>query len=153
MSIGRPLGERPIRREKNRSIVLRLAELKHLGVLEKERPLLGEEQREPRQVHLLLVRFDLREVGVDRHIERQVGPHAPLHVEPDVTRAIDRLGEQRLVVVDRADDVRHELDLAPRGQVQAAQLAGHRDAVERCSRAAPATGRPVRSCAGCCASR
>ena len=34
------------------------------------------------------------------------------------------------VVVDRADDVRDELHVAPRGQAQAAQLAGHRHAVE-----------------------
>ena len=55
-----------MRREKNRSIVLRLAELEDLRVLEEERPLLREEQREPREVDLLLVGLDLREVGVDR---------------------------------------------------------------------------------------
>ena len=57
---------------------LRLTHLEHLRVLEKERPLLGEEEREAGQVDLLLVGFDLGEVGIDRRIERQVGPHAPL---------------------------------------------------------------------------
>ena len=64
---------------------LRLTELKGVRVLEEERPLLGEEDREPGQVHLLLVGLDLREVGVDRRVERQVGAHAPLEVEPDIT--------------------------------------------------------------------
>ena len=69
---------------------LRLPELKELRVLEEERTLLGEEQREARQVDLLLVGFDLGEVGVDRQIERQVGAHAPLDVEADVAVSAGR---------------------------------------------------------------
>ena len=46
--------------------LLRVAELEGRRVLEEERPLLGEEQVEARQVDLLFVGLDLREVGVDR---------------------------------------------------------------------------------------
>ena len=110
---------------------LRLADLEQLRVLEKERPLLGEEQREAGQVDLLLVGFDLGEVGVDRGIERQVGPHPPLRVEPDAAGAIDAARAERSVVVDRTGHVRNEPEIPPRRQVEAVQLAARRDAVER----------------------
>ena len=55
-----------------------------LGILEEERALLGEKQREPRQVDLLFVGFDLREIGVHRQVERQLRAHAPFDVEADV---------------------------------------------------------------------
>ena len=44
------------------------AELEDAGVLEEEVALLGKEQAEARQVDLLLVGFDLREVGVDGEV-------------------------------------------------------------------------------------
>src|SRR4029453_6838146 len=60
------------------------AELVDAGVLEKEVTLLRKEQAEARQVDLLLVGFDLREVGVDGEIPRQPAGDAVLGVEPDV---------------------------------------------------------------------
>ena len=42
------------------------AHLEQAGVLEEEVALLGKEEAEPRQVHLLLVDLDLREIGVVR---------------------------------------------------------------------------------------
>ena len=70
---------RPMRRLKNSTgvfvgharcrcadVVWRAAEGEDALALEEEVALLGKEQTEARQVHLLLVVFDLREVGVDR---------------------------------------------------------------------------------------
>ena len=51
--------------------VLPGAELEDAGVLEEEVALLGKEQAEAREVDLLLVGFDLREVGVDGEVPRQ----------------------------------------------------------------------------------
>ena len=61
----------------------RPAELEDLRAFQKERPQLGEEQVEA-LVHLDLwpVRFDLREVGVERHVRGQVGGDAVLDVDP-----------------------------------------------------------------------
>ena len=55
-------------------------------VLEKERPLLGEEQVEAIEIDLLLVDFDLREVGVDGDVEVEPGRDAITGVEADVPR-------------------------------------------------------------------
>ena len=74
--------------------LLRLAELERRRVLEEERPLLGEEQIEARQVDLLFVGLDLREVGVDGHVERQVGTDSPLHVEADVAVLVDLIARR-----------------------------------------------------------
>ena len=67
-----------MRRLKNRSVstVRRReraagAHLELAGVLEEEIALLGKEQAEARQVDLLLVDFDLREVGVVGDVEVQ----------------------------------------------------------------------------------
>ncbi len=79
---------------------------------------------------MLLVSLDLGEIGVDRHVERQVGPHAPLDVEPDVAGAIDRVGPQQLLVVDRAGSIRQQLHVPASRKAQAAELASDRDAVE-----------------------
>ena len=48
-----------------------VADAEEAGVLEEERPLLREEQVEAIEVDLLIVDFDLREVGVDGGVERQ----------------------------------------------------------------------------------
>ena len=66
------------------------AELEDARVLEEEVALLGEEQAEARQVDLLLVGFDLREVGVDREVPRQPGRDAVLHVEAGVVVLVER---------------------------------------------------------------
>src|SRR5205814_9555700 len=55
-----------------------LPELEDPGVLQEEIALLGKEETEPREVHLLLVGFDLREVGVDGEVPRQPARHAVL---------------------------------------------------------------------------
>ena len=78
-----------MRRGKNKSICLRLAELECLRVLQEERPLLGEEERKPGQVHLLLVRLHLSEVGVDRQVERQSWTHAPFRINAGRTGPVD----------------------------------------------------------------
>ena len=69
--------------------LLRVAELERRGVLEEERPLLREEQIEARQVDLLFVGFDLREVGVVGGVERQVRTDSPLQVDADVAVPVD----------------------------------------------------------------
>ena len=62
--------------------------------LEKEVALLGKEQVEPRQVDLLLVLFDLREIGVVREVGGQALGDAVLHVDADVAgrRRCERAG-------------------------------------------------------------
>ena len=54
-------------------------------IFEEELALLGEEEAETREVDLLLVRFHLREVGVEGHVSHQVLGDPVLHVEPDVS--------------------------------------------------------------------
>jgi hypothetical protein len=44
-------------------------------------PSFREEEREPIEIHLLIVRFDLGEVGVRREIEREVSGERISHVE------------------------------------------------------------------------
>ena len=78
----RPEAGQPDAAREKQIDLLRLTELKRGGVLEKERTLLGEEQIEARQVDLLLVGFDLGEVGVHREIQRQVRPDPPLESTP-----------------------------------------------------------------------
>ena len=70
----------------------RPAEGERALVLEKELALLGKEQAEAREVDLLLVGLDLREVGVVGEVGRQVLRDAVLHVErrrrrPDRSRS------------------------------------------------------------------
>ena len=121
------------------------AELEHAGVLEEEVALLGEEQVEARQVDLLLVGFDLREVGVDGEVPRQPRGHAVLHVEA------------RVVILDRAPTSGSWLRLAsaygltrmfaPGLQpLQAFIRAGHRHARQLSGCAAAATSSCSRSC-------
>ena len=110
---------------------LELARLPHREeprVLEKEGPLLGEEQVEPVEVDLLLVHLDLREVGVVRQVEGEARGHAVLQVRPDVS-------EPRGAGVDIAsqglsEHVGVQLEVPRRRHLQAAQLAGQRQPVE-----------------------
>ena len=69
-----------------------IADREEAGVLEEERPLLREEQREAIEVDLLIVDLDLREVGVDGRVERQARREAVLDVAADIAehRRIDR---------------------------------------------------------------
>jgi len=88
------------------------AEVKEACALEEEGPLLREEQAEPREVHLFLVCFDLREVGVVRDVGGNVRRHAVFRVEADLEGA-------GLVLTFRLRDagerVREYLDVRPRG--------------------------------------
>ncbi len=96
MSIGTPDARQADAAREEQIDLLRVAELERRRVLEEERPLLGEEQIEARQVDLLLVGLDLREVGVDGDVERQVRPDSPLHVEADVAVAIELIAAARV---------------------------------------------------------
>ena len=58
--------------------------------LQEELPLLGEEQTEAAQVDLHVVGLDLRKVGVDRQVERQVGGDAVLDVDARVGGELGR---------------------------------------------------------------
>ena len=91
-----------MRREKKRSICCGDAELEDRRVLEEERALLREEQIEPREVHLLLVGFDLREVGVDREVGGEVRTHSPLHVDADAAPLfVELIGRSNGVILVR----------------------------------------------------
>ena len=72
-----------------------LADGEEAAVLEEERPLLGKQQVEPRQVDLLLVDFDLREVGVVGEIEVHARRHADLGVDAEVVPVVGVGGRQR----------------------------------------------------------
>ena len=86
---------RPLRRLKNSTGVLCYtdpaarrhpdpAESENALTFKKEIPALGEEEVEPRQVDLLEVVFDLREIGVVGQVERQALRKTILHVEADI---------------------------------------------------------------------
>ena len=60
------------------------AELEDAPSLEEELALLRKEQVESRQVHLLLVDLDLREVGVVGEVGGEALGDAVLHVDADV---------------------------------------------------------------------
>ena len=86
-------------------------------VLQKEFALLGKEQREAREVDLLLVRLHLGEVRVDGEIGRQVLRDAVLDVE--AARAAEVVAERvggHQVARHVADSVRLDLDEAGRGR-------------------------------------
>ena len=104
------------------------AELEDAGVLEEEVALLGKEQAEARQVDLLLVGLDLREVGVDREVQRQARRHAVLHVEPGVEIAVGRGRADR---VGAAERIRLDAQVRARASARAAlERAGQRHALE-----------------------
>ncbi len=69
------------------------AEVEDAGVLEEEVPLLREEEREAREVHLLLVDLDLGEVGVVGEVGGERLRDTHLGVEPG-------LGVVLAIVVD-----------------------------------------------------
>ena len=77
------------------------ADREEAPVLEEERPLLGKQQVEPRQVDLLFVHFHLREVGVVGQIERRARGDADLAVDSPVPVLVvlvwDELAKFRLV--------------------------------------------------------
>ena len=108
---------------------------------EEEVALLREEQVEARQVDLLLVDLDLREVGVDGEVGGDVLRDAVLHVAADAAVAI--VVDARRHGVDRSRRRRARYGLssrlrAARRHLQALEVAGRRDlqqAAERRQRA------------------
>src|SRR5262249_4944047 len=58
------------RRRAHAIVPRRVADVEHAGILEEELALLRKELAELREIDLLLVRLDLREVGVDGNVER-----------------------------------------------------------------------------------
>lgn len=86
------------------------AELEHAGILEKEIPLLRKKQAETAQVDLLLVGFDLREVGVHREVPRQPARHTVFDVEADIAIPQTRLSRPSLAICASA--------LAPEGLIE-----------------------------------
>ena len=67
-------------------------------VLQEEVALLGKEQAEPREVDLLLVGFDLREVSVVGEVGREIRRDAVLRIHADVGAGIVRLFRRRHIV-------------------------------------------------------
>ena len=70
--------------------LIALADRKEPGVLEEERPLLGEAEVEAGEVDLLRVHLDLREVGVVGDIQVQARRHAELRVEAQIAVEVGR---------------------------------------------------------------
>ena len=106
----------------------RLPHREQARVLQKERPLLREEQVEPVEVDLLVVHLDLREVGVVRQIEGETRSHAVLQVRPHVSErrgAGVRVAPQRL-----PEHVGIQLEVPRRRDLQPAQLARQRQPVQ-----------------------
>ena len=100
--------------------------------LEEEVALLGQEQAEPGEVHLLLVHLDLREVGVHGEVGGDVGRHAVLEIAAELRVEVAAHRRHPEVVGRRAAE-RIGLDLhvaRRRRQVQAHQRAIRRHAVE-----------------------
>ena len=88
------------------------AEGEHTLVLQEEFPLLGEEEREPRQVDLLLIRLHLGEVGVHGEVGDEVVRDGVLHVEPDIAgRHVRQPLGRRADPVQLGDGVRLQLQV------------------------------------------
>jgi hypothetical protein len=104
----------------------RAADGEQAGVLEEERALLGEEQVEPIEVDLLLVDFNLGEVRVVGHVQRQAGREAVLQIRAEIAEDGSILAA-RLDPARLADDVRHELQIPLHGQIQSRERPGARD--------------------------
>ena len=132
IGIGVPVSDRPMRRLKNRSVCTGVdgeraagAHGEQVRVLEEEVALLGIEQAEARQVDLLLVDFDLREVGVDRDVEVEAGGDAVARVEADVADRVGGRASCALVctIVHAADQERLQLAVPAEAETPTARAA------------------------------
>src|SRR4029434_9362245 len=87
------------------------------GVFKKEVPLLGKEEIEPCQVHLLLIDFHLREISAVGRVKGQRGRQAVLEIESpvDILRRPQRTTDPALRAA--ADEERLDLEVAPRVNV------------------------------------
>ena len=103
-------------------------ERKCAEALEKEVALLGKEQTEARQVDLLLVDLDLREVGVDGEVGGDVLRDAVLQVAADAgrSRSLDSIGVTVRSVDTPREQVRLHFEIGAAGR--------HLQAFERSAR-------------------
>ena len=97
----------------------RREDVKDLLPLQEERPQLGIEERKALvDVDLRQVRFDLREIGVDGEVGRQVGRDAVLQVEPGLG---DVVFDERTTGIERAEteggDRRQDFEVAAGRQI------------------------------------
>ena len=67
---------------------MRVAEAEQAGPFQEELALLGEEQAEAGEVDLDVVRLHLREVGIERGVQGEVGRDRVLHVEAQVVEGL-----------------------------------------------------------------
>ena len=110
--------------------LLALANAKEVGVLLKERPLLRKAQVETCQVDLLVVDFDLREIGVVGRVEVQAGRHAKFRVEPEVAVGIVDDSAACVVAVRRSGYIGQHLQIAGRLQLEATQVTRRRKSAD-----------------------
>src|SRR6185295_4240425 len=104
------------------------AELEHAGILQEEVPFFRKEQAETRQVHLLLVGFNLGKVGVDREVPGQAARESVFRVEAGLCVAFHPAGSNRLAA---RQDVRFQPQVVARtDSAQSCERAGHRHAVD-----------------------
>ena len=107
----------------------RVADAEQPGVLEEERTLLGEEQREAIQVDLLIVHFDLREVGVHRGVEGEAGGQTVLQVAADLAEPRRSRGfDARLERVTK--HIRRDPKVAQRRRLHATKRARERQPIQ-----------------------
>ena len=119
----------PIRRLKNRSTSPELPTVKNPAFSRKNGPLLREEQGEPIEVHLLIVDFDLRKVGVDSGVKREAWRDAVFHIAANVVihLGVDRR-DARLQRV--AQPERRDAEIAQCRRLHAGHRASQRQTIE-----------------------
>ena len=93
------------RREIHPVIARGVTNIKNAGVLEKELALLREELAELRQVDLLLVGFDLREIRIDRQVHREMSRQSVRRIQPD------RFTRRRLCAAEVTHGAPHRIRL------------------------------------------
>src|SRR5690606_26447732 len=87
-------------------------------VLEEEGPLLREEEAESCEVELLLVHFDLGEIGIQRQVEREPLRHPDLCVPADFEGVVDA-AEARGYALSRRQRIRRNRGDTARRHLQA----------------------------------
>ena len=117
------------------------AEPEDIGPLEKELPLLREEEAVGRQVELLLVGLDLGEIGIDRQVGGHVRRQPVLQIDARIGRSPER--GRGLLLVAAPDDIGRDLELLPlREARQPGQVAEIRDLQPAHVAVAPEDGGP-----------
>ena len=124
------------------------AEVEDAGVLQEEVALLGEEEVEAREVHLLVVGLHLGEVRMDGAVQHEPRPHFPLRVEADVglpcrSRASSApVNAGCLRQADEAVRLHLQVEAGARQAAEADEASRLADALEAAAVARP--GRPQR---------